>query len=72
MLGIGFVNNMVALAVLGSGPILTNAYDAVDGVDRDVVEAARGMGMTRTQILAPRRAAARNSRCSSPESASPR
>ena len=49
--GIGFVNNMVALAVLGSGPILTNAYDAVEGVDRDTVEAARGMGMTRLQIL---------------------
>jgi osmoprotectant transport system permease protein len=51
ILGIGFVNNMVALAVLGSGPILTNAYDAVDGVDRDTVEAARGMGMTGPQIL---------------------
>jgi osmoprotectant transport system permease protein len=51
ILGIGFVNNMVALAVLGSGPILTNAYDAVVGVDRDTVEAARGMGMTRAQIL---------------------
>jgi osmoprotectant transport system permease protein len=51
ILGIGFVNNMVALAVLGSGPILTNAYDAVAGVDRDTVEAARGMGMTRSQIL---------------------
>ena len=51
VLGIGFVNNMVALAVLGSGPILTNAYNAVEGVDRDTVEAARGMGMTRRQIL---------------------
>ena len=51
ILGIGFVNNMVALAVLGSGPILTNAYDAVTGVDRDTVEAARGMGMTHMQIL---------------------
>ena len=51
ILGFGFENNMVALAVLGSGPILTNAYDAVAGVDRDTVEAARGMGMTRWQIL---------------------
>jgi osmoprotectant transport system permease protein len=51
ILGIGFVNNMVALAVLGTGPILTNSYDAVVGVDRDSVEAARGMGMTRPQIL---------------------
>jgi len=52
ILGIGFVNNMVALAVLGTGPILTNSYDAVHNVDRDTVEAARGMGMTGSQILA--------------------
>jgi osmoprotectant transport system permease protein len=51
VLGIGFLNNMVALAVLATGPILTNAYDAVDSVDRDVVEAARGMGMSATQLL---------------------
>ena len=51
ILGIGFVNNMVALAVLATGPILTNSFDAVDGVDRDAVEAARGMGMTGSQIL---------------------
>jgi osmoprotectant transport system permease protein len=51
ILGIGFVNNMVALAVLATGPILTNAFDGVAGVDRDVVESARGMGMTGRQIL---------------------
>jgi osmoprotectant transport system permease protein len=51
VLGIGFVNNMVALAVLGTGPVLTNSYEAVDGVERDAVEAARGMGMTHLQIL---------------------
>jgi osmoprotectant transport system permease protein len=51
LLGIGFVNNMVALAVLGSGPILTNSYDSVERVDRDAVEAARGMGLTELQIL---------------------
>ena len=51
ILGFGFVNNMVALAVLATGPMLTNAYDGVDGVDRDVVEAARGMGMSRLQLL---------------------
>lgn len=52
LLGIGFLNNMVALAVLASGPILTSAYVAVDGIDRDVVEAARAMGMSRRQLLA--------------------
>jgi osmoprotectant transport system permease protein len=51
VLGIGFVNNMFALAVLATGPMLTNAYDGVDGVDRDVTDAARGMGMSRWQIL---------------------
>ena len=51
VLGVGFVNNMCALAVLATGPVLTNAYVAVDGVERDVVEAARGMGMSRLQIV---------------------
>jgi osmoprotectant transport system permease protein len=51
ILGIGFVNNMVALGVLATGPLLTNAYDGIDGVERDIVEAARGMGMSRLQIL---------------------
>lgn len=51
VLGIGFVNNMAALAVLATGPMLTNAYEGVDRVDRDAVDAARGMGMTGMQIL---------------------
>jgi osmoprotectant transport system permease protein len=51
VLGIGFVNNMVALSVLATGPMLTNAFDAVDGVEQEVVEAARGMGLSRLQIL---------------------
>ena len=51
LLGIGFVNNMVPLAVLASGPILTNSFDGVDRVDPDAVESARGMGMTGLQIL---------------------
>jgi osmoprotectant transport system permease protein len=37
--------------LLATGPVLTNSFDAVAGVDRDAVEAARGMGMTRPQIL---------------------
>ena len=51
VLGVGFWSNAVALVVVGIPPILTNAYLAVDGVDRDVVEAARGMGLTERQIL---------------------
>jgi osmoprotectant transport system permease protein len=49
--GIGFWNNTAALTVLAIPPILTNTYFAVEGVDRDVVEAARGMGMSERQIL---------------------
>ena len=51
ILGLGFRNNMVALAVLALGPLLTNAYLGVEGVDRDAVDAARGMGLSGSQIL---------------------
>jgi osmoprotectant transport system permease protein len=50
-LGISFTNVVVALVVLAVPPILTNAYVAVDEVDPDAVEAARGMGMTPWQVL---------------------
>ena len=49
--GIGFWNNTAALVVLGVPPILTNAYFAVDEIDSNVVEAARGMGMRGREIL---------------------
>lgn len=51
VLGIGFLNNAIALAILAAGPLLTNAYEGVEGVDRDAVDAARGMGMSPGQIL---------------------
>jgi osmoprotectant transport system permease protein len=51
LFGIGFTTVMVSLVVLAVPPILTNAYVAVDEVDPDAVEAARGMGMTPSQVL---------------------
>jgi osmoprotectant transport system permease protein len=51
VLGIGFVNNMVALAVLASGPILTNSYEGVVRVEPSVVDAARASGMTAAGVL---------------------
>jgi osmoprotectant transport system permease protein len=51
LLGIGFVNVMVALVILAVPPMLTNAYVAVDGVDPDAVEAARAAGMKPSQVL---------------------
>lgn len=50
-LGFGFTNVLVALVVLAVPPILTNAYVAVDEVEPEAVDAARGMGMTPLQIL---------------------
>ena len=50
--GVGFTNIVVALVVLAVPPILTNAYVAVDEVDPDAVDAARGMGMTPLQVVA--------------------
>jgi len=52
ILGVGFRNLTVALVVLAVPPLLTNSYVAVEGADRDAVEAGRGMGLTETQILA--------------------
>jgi osmoprotectant transport system permease protein len=51
ILGVGFWNNAAALVVLAIPPILTNAYFGIDSIDRDIVEAARGMGFTERQIL---------------------
>jgi osmoprotectant transport system permease protein len=51
LFGIGFWSVALALVVLAIPPILTNAYVAVDGVEAEAVEAARGMGMTRWQIV---------------------
>ena len=51
LLGVGFWSVALALVVLAIPPILTNAYVAVDGVETEAVEAARGMGMTRWQIV---------------------
>ena len=48
--GIGFLNVTIALAVLGIPPILTNTFVGVRQVNRDTVEAARGMGMAEAQI----------------------
>jgi osmoprotectant transport system permease protein len=46
-----FWNVTVALALLAIPPILTNAYVGVQQVNRDAVDAARGMGMSGWQIV---------------------
>jgi osmoprotectant transport system permease protein len=51
ILGIGFLNTMVALVILAAPVMLTNAYVAVGEVDPDAVQAARAMGMRTLQVL---------------------
>jgi osmoprotectant transport system permease protein len=50
-LGTGFANVTLALVLLAIPPILTNTYVAMSQVDRDTVDASRGMGMTAAQIV---------------------
>jgi osmoprotectant transport system permease protein len=49
--GIGRKSLLIALTVLAVPVILTNAYVAIDGVDRDIVDAANGMGMRPRDVL---------------------
>ncbi|HEX9235927.1 MAG TPA: ABC transporter permease, partial [Actinomycetota bacterium] len=50
-LAFGFTPTLVALVLLAVPPVLTNTYVGIQGVDRDMVEAARGMGMTERDVL---------------------
>lgn len=42
---------VISLVLFAVPPLITNAYIGVREADRDVVEAARGMGMTGSQLL---------------------
>ena len=50
-LGTGFTNVCFALILLAIPPILTNTYVGVRQVERDLVDAARGQGMSELQIV---------------------
>ena len=50
-LGAGFLNVTVVLVLLAIPPILTNTYVGVRQVDREVIDAARGMGLKARQVV---------------------
>ena len=52
MMGQGRWTVIWALALFALLPVLRNTMVGLDGVDRSVIEAARGMGMTRVGVLA--------------------
>jgi osmoprotectant transport system permease protein len=49
--GIGLGPPLVALVVLAVPPILAGTYAGVQAVDRSIVDAARGMGMSEREVL---------------------
>ena len=51
LFGIGLMPSIVALTVLALPPILLNSFVGLRDVDADAVEAAIGMGMSRSQLL---------------------
>jgi osmoprotectant transport system permease protein len=50
-LGFGFWPTFLAMVPLGLAPILTNSYAGVRAVDREIIEAGRGMGMGEWRLL---------------------
>jgi osmoprotectant transport system permease protein len=50
-LGFTLYPTLIAMLVLAGPPLLVNSYQGIAGVDRDLVEAARAMGMRERQIL---------------------
>lgn len=49
--GLGFFPTFIALFALALPPIFTNTYAGVQGVSSEVVEAARGMGISERRVL---------------------
>jgi osmoprotectant transport system permease protein len=50
-LGLGLSVVELALVILAVPPIITNTYLGVDGVDAELIDAARGMGMSGVEIV---------------------
>lgn len=49
--GIGNTTAVIALTVYALLPMVRNTYTGITGIDREIIEAARGMGSTPFQIL---------------------
>jgi len=51
IIGIGFKPAVIALTLHAIFPILQNSYEGLTGVDRSLIDAGRGMGMSQRQLL---------------------
>lgn len=50
ILGFGFQSAIMALFIYGLLPIVRNSYTSIKNIDPAIIEAAKGMGMSRSQI----------------------
>lgn len=51
LFGFGFTPSLIALVALAIPPILINAATGLTEVDRQIIDAARGMGLSGAQVL---------------------
>ncbi|MDB4607012.1 ABC transporter permease [Pontimonas sp.] len=51
LVGLGFAPSFIALLMYSLLPILRNTITGLDGIDHSVLEAAKGMGLTPSQVL---------------------
>lgn len=51
IIGFGFLPAIIALVAYGLLPVVRNTIAGLDAVDRSIIDSARGMGMTPSQIL---------------------
>ncbi|HEV8024960.1 MAG TPA: ABC transporter permease [Candidatus Nanopelagicales bacterium] len=51
IVGLGFTPSFIALYLYAIMPILRNTSTGLDSVDPSVLESAKGMGLTKTQVL---------------------
>jgi osmoprotectant transport system permease protein len=51
LVGTGFLPSLIALSIYAVPPILVNAYVGIRQIDADVIDAARGMGLSNGGIL---------------------
>lgn len=49
--GLDLIPTFTAMVILAIPPILINAFAGLQAVDRDLLEAGRGMGLTKVQVL---------------------
>lgn len=51
LIGIGTKTALIALIIYALLPILRNTYTGISNIDESMIEAGRGMGMTKSQLL---------------------